>query len=151
MLGQPAPDIALPSTDGHTVQLSKLQGKHVVLYFYPRDNTPGCTIEGRDFRDHHAEFEALNTLVFGISRDTLKSHANFRQNENFPFHLLADENEIACNAYGVMQLKNMYGNKVMGIERSTFLIDRHGLLQREWRKVSVDGHVDEVLAAVKML
>lgn len=151
MVGKTVADISLPSTEGQTVRLSSLKGKHVVLYFYPRDSTPGCTIEGRDFRDLHAEFSRLNTVIFGVSRDTLKSHAKFRSNENFPFHLLADEAETACQHFDVIKPKNMYGKMVRGIERSTFLIDKAGILRQEWRKVKIEGHAAAVLAAVKAL
>lgn len=150
-IGKAIPDFTLPSTEGQAIRLSSLKGKHVVLYFYPRDNTPGCTIEGRDFRDRHAEFARLNTVIYGISRDSLKSHGNFRQKENFAFHLLADETETACKLFAVMKMKNMYGKMVRGIERSTFLIDRNGILRQEWRKVKIEGHADDVLAAVRTL
>lgn len=150
-VGNKAPDIALPSTDGSTMKLSELRGERVVLFFYPKDATPGCTLEGQDFRDLHARFRRRKTRVFGISRDNLASHDKFREKHSFPFHLLADESEKACKAYDVIKEKNMYGKKVMGIERSTFLIDENGVLQREWRKVTVDGHAAEVLAAVSEL
>jgi thioredoxin-dependent peroxiredoxin len=150
-VGRTVADISLPATDGQTVRLSSLKGKHVVLYFYPRDSTPGCTIEGRDFRDRYTDFTRLNTVIFGVSRDNLKSHAKFRSEENFPFHLLADETEAACQRFDVIKPKNMYGKMVRGIERSTFLIDKTGVLRQEWRKVKIEGHADAVLAAVKAL
>lgn len=147
-IGKKAPAITLPATSDKTVRLSDLEGKRVVLYFYPKDATPGCTLEGQDFRDMHAKFKRRNTVVLGISRDTVKSHEKFRATQGFPFDLLSDAEEKACKAYDVIKEKNMYGKKVMGIERSTFLIDAKGILRREWRKVKVDGHVEEVLAAV---
>ena len=149
--GQPAPDFTLPATGGKEITLSKLKGSNVVLYFYPRDNTPGCTKEGQAFRDHHGEFEKLDTLILGISRDSLKTHENFKAKHNFPFDLLSDSDETACRLYDVIKEKNMYGKKVMGIERSTFLIDREGILRHEWRKVKVAGHVEEVLEAIHSL
>ena len=150
-VGKPVASFGLPSTDAQTVRLSNLKGKHIVLYFYPRDSTPGCTIEGRDFRDRHAEFIRHNCVIFGVSRDNLKRHDTFRSKENFPFHLLADESEVVCKQFDVIKPKNMYGKMVRGIERSTFLIDKNGVLRQEWRKVKIAGHADEVLAAVKAL
>ncbi len=149
--GKPAPDFTLPATGGQEITLSGLKGSNVVLYFYPRDNTPGCTKEGQAFRDHHAEFEKLDTVVLGVSRDSLKTHENFKAKHQFPFELLSDSEETVCRLYDVIKEKNMYGKKVMGIERSTFLIDREGILRREWRKVKVAGHVEEVLEAVRSL
>lgn len=146
-----APGFELAATGGGTVKLSDLAGKRVVLYFYPKDSTPGCTREGQDFRDLHAKFRRANTVVFGISRDSVKSHDNFKAKQSFPFELLSDADEAACRAYDVIREKNMYGKKVLGIERSTFLIDEKGMLRREWRKVKVDGHAAEVLDAVKAL
>jgi peroxiredoxin Q/BCP len=122
-----------------------------VLYFYPKDNTPGCTTQGADFRDRHKEFRRAGTEVFGISRDSLKSHEGFKAKMKFPFELLADPEEKVCGAFGVMKDKNMYGRKVRGIERSTFVIDDKGRLAREWRGVKVPGHVEEVLNFVKAL
>lgn len=150
-LGQPVPDFSAPATGDQTVRLSALRGRNVVLYFYPKDNTPGCTTEGQDFRDHHAEFVALDTVVLGVSRDSLRSHENFRGKQGFPFALIADGDENLCRLFDVIKPKNMYGREVLGIERSTFLIDRDGILRREWRKVKVVGHVAEVLAAVRNL
>ncbi len=150
-IGIKVPDFKIPATGNQEVRLSELKGNHVVLYFYPRDNTPGCTMEGRDFRDNIRKFRSRKTKVFGISRDSLKSHEKFREQESFPFDLLSDEDEKLCNMFGVIKEKNMYGKKVMGIERSTFLIDKDGILRNEWRKVKVDGHVDEVLQAVSEL
>lgn len=144
-------DFTLPATGDNTVKLSDLKGSNVVLYFYPKDNTPGCTLEGQDFRDNIRKFRARNTVILGVSRDSLKSHEKFKATQKFPFDLLADENEKLCRQFDVIKEKNMYGKKVMGIERSTFLIDDKGILRKEWRKVKVAGHVDEVLAAVKEL
>ncbi|MEJ2760264.1 MAG: thioredoxin-dependent thiol peroxidase [Gammaproteobacteria bacterium] len=149
--GKKVGDFKLPATGGTAVRLSDLKGSKVVLYFYPKDNTPGCTREGQDFRDNIRKFKARNTVVLGVSRDSVKSHENFKAKQKFPFELLADEDETLCRQFGVIKEKNMYGKKVMGVERSTFLIDEKGVLRREWRKVKVDGHVDEVLEAVKEL
>ncbi len=151
IIDQPAPHFSASATGGRTIDLAELRGHNVVLYFYPKDNTPGCTTEGQDFRDRHAEFEALATVILGISRDSLKSHENFRAKHDFPFALLADPDETLCRLYDVIRTKNMYGRQVQGIERSTFLIDKQGVLRREWRKVKVAGHVDQVLAAVREL
>ena len=148
-LGEVVPDFELTATGNQTIRLSDFRGKKVVLYFYPKDSTPGCTREGQDFRDHIKEFEKLNTIILGISRDSLKSHEKFKETQCFPFELLSDGKETVCKQFGVIQEKNMYGRKVMGIERSTFLIDAQGVLRQEWRKVKVDGHVAEVLGAVK--
>jgi peroxiredoxin Q/BCP len=150
MLGKPVPDFSLPSTGG-TFRLSSTRGSKVVLYFYPRDNTPGCTAEGADFRDLYPQFQRAGCLVFGISRDTSKSHENFKAKMKFPFELLADPGEALCERFGVMKQKSMYGKKVRGIERSTFVLDANGVLVREWRGVKVPGHVEEVLNFVKAL
>lgn len=150
-IGQKVPAFERPATGGKTVKLSDFEGRNVILYFYPRDNTPGCTLEGQDFRDHMPEFEARDTAVLGVSRDSLKSHEKFREKQKFPFDLLADEDESLCRLFGVIKEKNMYGKKVMGIERSTFLLDARGVLQGEWRKVRVKGHVEAVLRAVESL
>ena len=145
------PDFALPATGDQTIRLSDLRGKNVVIYFYPKDNTPGCTLEGQDFRDLKAQFTRANTVVLGISRDSVKSHEGFKQKQDFNFELLSDEDEKVCKLFDVIKLKNMYGKEVMGVERSTFLIDADGVLRREWRKVKVDGHAAEVLEAAKAL
>lgn len=142
--------LTLPATSGHTFSLSDC-AKPVVLYFYPKDSTPGCTNESMDFRDTHAEFLAAGCQVFGLSRDSLKSHENFKAKLELPFELISDVDETACAAFGVMKLKNMYGKQVRGIERSTFVIGADGQLLREWRGVKVPGHVAEVLAFVKTL
>lgn len=146
-----APDFTLPATGNRSITLSALRGRQVVLYFYPKDNTPGCTDETRDFGARYAAFAEAGCEVFGISRDSLKSHENFKAKLELPFELIADPEEVACEAFGVMKLKNMYGKQVRGIERSTFVIDADGRIAREWRKVKVAGHVDEVLAAVRAL
>jgi peroxiredoxin Q/BCP len=151
MLGKPVPDFSLPSTGGATFRLSDARGAKLVLYFYPKDNTPGCTLEGAGFRDHHKDFRRAGAEVFGISRDSVKSHEGFKAKMKFPFELLSDEDETVCSRFKVMKLKNMYGRKVRGIERSTFVVDGRGVLAREWRGVKVPGHVEEVLNFVKAL
>ena len=150
-VGRQVPGFSLPATGGRTVALADYKGKNLVIYFYPKDNTPGCTSEGQDFRDHIGRFQRRNTVVLGISRDSVKSHENFKTKQEFPFDLLSDSDETVCRLFDVIREKNMYGRKVMGIERSTFLIDDRGVLRREWRKVKVKGHVDEVLEAIKHL
>ena len=150
-LNKPVPDFELPATGDKTVRLSDLRGKNVLIYFYPKDNTPGCTLEGQQFRDHIAEFEQLNTVIFGISRDSVKTHENFKNKQAFPFDLLSDKDETVCNLFGVIQLKKLYGREYMGVDRSTFLIDAEGVLRQEWRSVKVKGHVEEVLTALKSL
>ncbi len=151
MLDKAVPDFSLPATGGEDFQLSAMRGGPVLLYFYPKDNTPGCTTEAGQFRDLHDDFKKQGCAVYGISRDSLKSHASFKAKLALPFELLADVEEIACNLFGVIKMKNMYGKQVRGIERSTFLIDGQGLLRREWRAVKADGHAAEVLEAVKSL
>lgn len=151
VINKKVPAFKLPATGGQTVSLTGLKGKNVVLYFYPKDSTPGCTREGQDFRDNYRKFRARNTVILGVSRDSLKSHEKFKTAQGFPFELIADEDETLCDIFAVVKMKNMYGKKVRGIERSTFLLDDKGVLRKEWRKVKVDGHVDEVLAAVKNL
>ena len=149
--GLAVPDFEAPATSGQTFRLSGHSGKKLVLYFYPKDNTPGCTVEGQNFRDLHGEFSRANTLIFGISRDTLKSHEGFKAKMAFPFELIADTDETVCKMFDVIKMKNMYGKQVRGIERSTFLIDSEGRVAREWRGVKVAGHVDEVLEATRIL
>ncbi len=150
--GDPAPDIRLDATGGQPISLSDFTGqKNVVLYFYPKDNTPGCTTEGQDFRDHISAFDAAETVILGVSRDSVKVHNNFKTKQAFPFELLSDPDEVLCKAFDVIKEKNLYGRKYMGIERSTFLINKQGLLVNEWRKVRVKGHVDEVLKTVQAL
>ena len=149
--GDIVPDFEHPATGDKTIKLSNLRGNNVVIYFYPKDSTPGCTLEGQDFRDNIGEFSARNTIILGVSRDSIKSHEKFKSNQTFPFDLLSDEAEQLCALFDVIKEKNMYGKKVMGIERSTFLIDETGKLRNEWRKVKVKGHVNTVLDAVKTL
>jgi peroxiredoxin Q/BCP len=151
LLGKAVKDFSLPSTGGAPFRLSEHRGKKLVLYFYPKDNTPGCTVEGGDFRDRHAALRKAGAEVFGISRDSLKSHEGFKAKMKFPFDLLSDAEEQACTQFGVIKMKNMYGKKVRGIERSTFVIDGEGKLAREWRGVKVPGHAEEVLNFVKTL
>ena len=151
MLDQPAPDFEIPSTGGKNFRLSSAKGKRLVLYFYPKDNTPGCTTEGYRFKELHPEFEKLGCAIYGVSRDSMKSHENFKSKMGFPFELLSDTEEKASKAFDVIKMKNMYGRKVRGIERSTFLIDADGTVRAEWRGVKVPGHVEEVLALVKSL
>ncbi|MFQ5469808.1 MAG: peroxiredoxin [Gammaproteobacteria bacterium] len=145
------PDFAIPATGDQIIRLSELKGNNVVIYFYPKDSTPGCTREGQDFRDNHLKFKRRKTVVLGVSRDSLKSHENFREKQGFKFDLLSDQDEKLCELFDVIKMKNMYGKKVRGIERSTFLLDDKGVLRKEWRGVKVDGHVDEVLDAIKAL
>ncbi|MDB5814608.1 MAG: putative bacterioferritin comigratory protein [Rhodocyclales bacterium] len=151
MLGKPVPEFSLPATSGQTVSLSGLKGKIVVLYFYPKDNTPGCTTEGEDFTALNAEFDSAGAVIYGVSRDSLKSHEGFKAKLCMPFELLSDEDETLCKLFGVIKMKNMYGKQVLGIERSTFVIDKTGKLAREWRGVKVDGHAREVLDFIKTL
>ena len=143
-------DFTAPATGGD-FRLSAHKGHPVVLYFYPKDSTPGCTMEGAQFRDLHRKFEKAGAVVVGVSRDSLKSHENFKGKMGFPFELISDEDEKLCKQFGVMKMKNMYGRKVRGIERSTFLIGPDGKLAREWRGVKVPGHAEEVLTAVQAL
>ena len=150
-IGKKVPDFALQATPEQVIELSKLKGKNIVLFFYPKDNTPGCTKEAQDFRDHISEFNKLNTLVLGISRDSIKSHNNFKEKQCLPFELLSDESETVCHLFNVIKVKNKYGKQVRGIERSTFLIDKDGLLQQEWRNVKVDNHIADVLKAINAL
>jgi len=151
MLNQTVTDFELPATTGTTFKLSNYQGKTLIIYFYPKDNTPGCTTQGMQFRDSYAEFKAANAEIVGVSRDSLKSHENFKAKFSFPFELLADTEELACGIFGVMKMKNMYGKQVRGVERSTFVIDKSGILVHEWRGVKVDGHAQEVLNFIKTL
>lgn len=144
-------DFKAEATGEQTIRLKDLRGKKVVLYFYPKDSTPGCTTEGQDFRDLHAKFRRTNAVILGVSRDSLASHEKFKAKHEFPFELLSDADEKLCSQFDVIKEKNMYGRKVLGIERSTFLIDEDGKLREEWRKVKVKGHAEEVLAAAKNL
>ena len=145
-IGKPAPDFTAESTIG-PINLYECRGRAVVLYFYPKNNTPGCTTESQDFRDLHGQFLQASTVVIGVSRDTLKSHDNFKTKYKLPFPLIADTSENLCNLYGVIQQKAMYGKQVRAIERSTFLIDAYGVLVQEWRSLRVPGHAKEVLQA----
>ena len=138
-------------TGKNNFKLSDLKGYNIIIYFYPRDNTPGCTAEGEDFRDNFNKFKKKNTKIFGVSKDSLKSHENFKEKFNFPFELISDPEEKVCNIFDVIKEKSMYGKKYMGIERSTFLIDPKGKLLKEWRKVKVKGHVDEVISSLTNL
>lgn len=150
-IDSPVADFQIQATSGQQVALGALQGQQVVLYFYPKDSTPGCTTEGQNFRDLHDEFAAANTLIFGVSRDSLKSHENFKCKQEFPFELLSDTDEQLCQLFEVIKPKKLYGKEYIGIERSTFLIDKDGVLRQEWRGVKVPGHVDAVLAAARAL
>lgn len=150
-LDQPVPDFIAQATNRKDVLLSALRGWNVVLFFYPKDHTPGCTTESLDFREYHAEFKALRTLVFGVSKDSLKSHESFKCDLTLPFELICDSDGKLCKLFDVIRPQNMLGKQVMGVERSTFLIDAKGVLRREWRKVRVTGHVEEVLEAVESL
>jgi peroxiredoxin Q/BCP len=151
MLAQAIPNFELPSTGGKVFNLSKASGKSLVIYFYPKDDTPGCTTEGQQFRDAYSEFTKLDCDIVGISRDNIKSHENFKTKMDFPFELLSDSDEAVCKLFDVMKMKNMYGKQVRGIERSTFVLDAKGTLRKEWRGVKVPGHVQEVLEFVKTL
>lgn len=145
------PDFSAAMTGDQTFRLSDYKDKKIVLYFYPKDNTPGCTTEGMQFRDLHPQFRDANTEVFGISRDSIRSHEGFKAKLEMPFELISDPDETVCNLFNVMKMKNMYGKQVRGVERSTFVIDGSGKLVKEWRGVKVPGHVDEVLEFVKAL
>ncbi len=150
-IGKKVPQFSLPATGNQTIKLSELKDKNIVIYFYPKDSTPGCTLEGQDFRDNIRKFSSRNTRILGVSRDSLSSHEKFKDKQKFNFDLISDEDEKLCSIFDVIKEKNMYGKKHMGIERSTFLIDEKGILRNEWRKVKVKGHVEEVLEAVKNL
>ncbi|MGH1462527.1 MAG: peroxiredoxin [Neptuniibacter sp.] len=145
------PSFTAKATSELIVSSSELSGKNIVIYFYPKDSTPGCTTEGQNFRDSITEFEAANTVIFGVSRDSLKAHENFKAKQSFPFELISDPEEELCKLFDVIKLKKNYGREYMGIERSTFLIDAEGVLKKEWRGVKVKGHVEEVLGAAQAL
>jgi len=149
VLNRVVKDFSCAATGDQTIELKALRGKKVVLYFYPKDSTPGCTSEGQDFRDLHAKFKRQNTVILGASRDSIASHEKFKEKQNFPFDLLSDPDEKLCKQFDVIKEKTLYGRKFMGVERSTFLIDENGKLREEWRKVKVKGHAEEVLASVK--
>ena len=150
-LDKPVANFSCAATGDQQITLEGLKGKNVVIYFYPKDSTPGCTTEGQNFRDLYAEFQAANTEIFGVSRDSIKSHERFKEKQEFPFDLLSDEDEALCGLFDVIHEKNMYGKKSMGVVRSTFVIDSDGILRHELRKIKVKGHVDAVLELVKAL
>ncbi|MEW6166766.1 MAG: peroxiredoxin [Pseudomonadota bacterium] len=150
-IGDAIPELTLPATGGRDISLRGLKGRPLVIYFYPKDNTPGCTQEGQAFRDLYAEFQAAGAAILGVSRDSLRSHENFAAKFQFPFPLLSDSEEAACRAFDVIKEKSLYGRKYMGVDRSTFLFDANGVLRREWRGVRVRNHAQEVLEAVRAL
>ena len=150
-IGDTIKNFSRPATGDQIVELSDLNGKNIVLYFYPKDSTAGCTTEGQDFRDNIKAFEQLNTVILGVSRDSIKRHENFKAKFSFPFELLSDQDESLCNQFEVIKLKKLYGKEYLGIDRSTFLIDTSGILLKEWRSVKVKGHVEEVLNVVNQL
>lgn len=151
LVGKSVPAFKLPATGDKSVALKDLKGKKVVLYFYPKDSTPGCTLEGQDFTRLHADFQKAGAEIFGVSRDSIKSHENFKKKQNYSIDLLSDEDETLCSLFGVVKMKNMYGRQVRGIERSTFVLDAAGKLVKEWRGVKVPGHAQEVLDFVRSL
>ncbi|MDD2660391.1 MAG: peroxiredoxin [Methylococcales bacterium] len=146
--GNAIPDFESLSTGNKTVKLTDYRGRFIVIYFYPKDNTPGCTLEGQNFRDNIEKFAALNAVILGISRDTVRIHEGFKSKQELPFDLLSDEDEKLCQLFDVIKMKNMYGKQVRGIERSTFLIDPQGILIRQWRKVKVKNHIEDILNAL---
>ncbi|WP_306168895.1 peroxiredoxin [Halomonas sp. MMSF_3323] len=150
-IGEPVPDFSASATGDNTITLSQLRGRQVVIYFYPKASTPGCTTEGGDFRDHKVDFDDANTVVIGVSRDGIRAQENFKAKQGFNFELISDKDEAVCGLFDVIKLKKLYGKEHLGIERSTFLIDSEGRLAREWRKVKVKGHVEEVLEAAREL
>ena len=150
-IGKKVPEFDLPSTGNKSVKLSQLKGKNKIIYFYPKDSTPGCTIEAQNFRDNMRKFSSLNVIILGVSRDKITSHERFKKNQKLPFDLLSDVDEKLCKIFDVLKEKNMYGKKFIGIERSTFLIDEKGILRYEWRKVKVKEHVQDVLQKLKKL
>ncbi|NIP16721.1 MAG: redoxin domain-containing protein [Xanthomonadales bacterium] len=150
-IGKRVANFTLPATGDKTLSLEQFKGTHLVIYFYPKDHTPGCTREGQDFRDAYEDFKAAGTEILGVSRDSVKTHENFCAKQSFPFDLLSDGDEKLCRQFDVIKKKKLYGREYMGIERSTFLIDGDGVLRNEWRKVRVPGHVDEVLEAARAL
>ena len=150
-IGKPVSNCSLPATGNQEISLHDLHGKHLILYFYPKDNTPGCTQEGQDFRDMYKQFAAAGAEILGVSRDSVRSHENFKAKYEFPFHLLSDKDEVLCRQFDVIRQKKLYGREYMGVDRSTFLIDSAGVLRQEWRSVKVKGHAEAVLEAVKSL
>ncbi len=151
VIGKKVPAFKLPATGDKELGLADFKGRKLVIYFYPKDDTPGCTTEGQGFRDHYKAFQKAGADIVGVSRDSVASHEKFKAKYEFPFDLISDADETLCNLFDVMKEKNMYGRKYMGVERSTFLLDEKGVLRQEWRKVKVPGHVDAVLEAVKSL
>lgn len=151
VIGQSVADFTASATSKKTLSLSDFKGKNLVIFFYPKDNTPGCTTEGQNFRDLFSQFDEANTAILGVSRDSLRTHENYKTKHSFPFELISDPDETLCKHFDVIKLKKLYGKEYMGIERSTFLIDAQGVLHQEWRKVKVKGHADEVLEAVRSL
>ena len=149
--GKKCPAFKGDSTSGLTLSNKDFDGKNLVIYFYPKDSTPGCTTEGQDFRDNYKNFKKLNTEILGVSRDSVKSHENFKLKQSFPFELLSDPDEKMCKSFDVLKMKSMYGREYMGVDRSTFLINKEGKVVKEWRSVKVKGHVDEVLEETKNL
>ena len=150
-IDKPIKDCCLPATGDQELCLSGFQGRHLVLYFYPKDNTPGCTQEGQDFRDLYAEFQSAGASILGVSRDSVRSHENFKEKYQFPFDLLSDKQEVLCKQLDVIREKKLYGRSHMGVDRSTFLIDKDGILRQVWRSVKVKGHAEEVLEAIRQL
>ena len=151
VVGKIVPDAKLQATAGKTFRLHDLKGKFAVLYFYPKDDTPGCTLEGQDFRDRAGEFKQLKTAVYGVSRDSLASHEKFKAKFKFPFELISDEDETLCKIFDVIREKSLYGKKYLGVDRSTFILDQDGVLRREFRGVKVKGHVDDVIEEIQKL
>ena len=151
VIDKPVADFEAQATSGQTFSLAGLRGKQVVIYFYPKDSTPGCTTESVGFRDQYVAFKAANTEVFGVSRDSVKSHETFKAKQDLNFDLISDKDEAVCQLFDVIKLKKLYGKEYLGVDRSTFLIDKAGVLRQEWRGVKVPGHVDVVLAAVQAL
>lgn len=151
VIGKPVPDAEIQTTGGKTFRLRDLRGKLVVLYFYPKDNTSGCTLEGQDFRDQYDQFKKLKSVVYGVSRDSLASHEKFKANLKFPFDLISDEDEKLCKVFDVIREKSLYGKKYLGVDRSTFILDKDGVLRKEFRSVKVKGHVDAVIEEIRKL
>ncbi len=151
LLGKNSPKFQIEATSGKTISSEDYLGKNLVLYFYPKDSTPGCTTEGQEFRDLYNEFQSYNTEILGVSRDSIKSHENFKLKQNFPFELLSDPDEKVCKLFDVMKLKSMYGREYIGVDRSTFVINAKGKVVHEWRAVKVKGHVAEVLEVIKSI
>lgn len=149
--GKAVPDAELPTTGGKTIRLRDLKGKYTVLYFYPKDNTPGCTLEGQDFRDRYSQFKKLKAEVYGVSRDSLAAHEKFKAKFEFPFELISDADEKLCRLFDVIREKSLYGKKYQGVDRSTFILDKEGVLRKEFRGVKVKGHVAEVIEEIKKL